>query len=33
LADLDARPEYTVVVSHDVDALAAIGPPAWMADE
>jgi glyoxylase-like metal-dependent hydrolase (beta-lactamase superfamily II) len=33
LVDLDARPEYTVVVSHDVDALAAIGPPAWTADE
>lgn len=29
LADLDARPEFRVVVSHDRDALRESGPPPW----
>jgi glyoxylase-like metal-dependent hydrolase (beta-lactamase superfamily II) len=33
LAEFNALPEFTVLVSHDIDAIVASGMPAWTADE
>jgi hypothetical protein len=33
LGEINALPEFTVIVNHDIDAVVASGMPAWTADD